>query len=163
MLDVVWWILIIGFFILSFIGLIFPIIPSVLMIWGGFLVYHFGMNNDTLSFYFWIPMVFLTILLLVADIIVNSHFVKRFGGSKWGERFAAIAVVIGSFIMPPFGIIIIPFITVFIVEFIQKKSIEKSFKAAFGSFLGFFGSTLAKVFVQAIMIIWFFFDVLINL
>ncbi|QHS22459.1 DUF456 family protein [Virgibacillus sp. MSP4-1] len=163
MLDIVLWFVVMGLFVLSFAGLIFPIIPSVLVIWGGFLVYYFGMNNETLSIYFWIPMIFLTIVLLVADIIVNSHYVKKYGGSKWGERSAAIAVIVGSFIIPPFGIMILPFITVFLVEMIQEKSMEKSFKAAFGSLLGFFGSTFAKIIVQFVMIIWFFLDIFINI
>jgi len=88
-------------------------------------------------------------------VIANSYFVKRYGGSKWGERGAAIAVIVGSFIFPPFGIIIIPFITVLIIEMVQKNTFQKAFLAALGSLFGFLGGTIVKVIVQTIMIVWF--------
>jgi uncharacterized protein len=162
MIEVLLWLLIIALFVLSFIGILFPIIPSVLAIWGGFLLYHFVINGDTLSWMFWVVMGILTIVLFVADIVVNSHFVKRFGGSKWGERMAAIAVIIGSFIVPPIGIIVIPFIVVLLTEMIQKKSFPNAIKAAFGSLIGFLGSSFAKVFIQLLMILWFFLDIWVN-
>lgn len=86
MLDVILWILIVVLFIVSFIGVIYPIIPSVLLIWIGFLLYQFGINSDELGWLFWIAVAILTVLLFVADIVANSYFVKKFGGSKWGER-----------------------------------------------------------------------------
>lgn len=101
-------------------------------------------------------MIILTILLIVSDIIANSYFVKRFGGSKWGERIAAIAVIVGSFIIPPFGIIIVPFVSVFVVELIQRKTVGDAWKASLGSLLGFLGGAVAKVVIQIVMIVWFF-------
>ncbi|WP_102027409.1 DUF456 domain-containing protein [Salirhabdus sp. Marseille-P4669] len=162
MVDILLWILILGLFIFSFVGILFPIIPSVLVLWGGFLIYHFAINEETLSLFFWIPMIIFTVMLFIADIFVNSHYVKKFGGSKWGERMAAVAVIVGSFVLPPFGILIIPFIVVFITEMIQQKSPVASLKAAFGSLIGFLGSSIAKIIIQLIMIIWFFLDVWIN-
>ncbi|SHG09058.1 DUF456 domain-containing protein [Ornithinibacillus halophilus] len=155
MLDVIMWIIIIALFILSFVGLLFPIVPSVLVLWVGFLLYHFVLNGDQLNIVFWIAMVFFTIILIVADIVANSYFVKRFGGSKWGERGAAIAVIVGSFVVPPFGIIIVPFIAVLLIEIIQKRTMKESVMASIGSLLGFLGGTFAKIIVQLIMIIWF--------
>ncbi|MFD2044312.1 DUF456 domain-containing protein [Ornithinibacillus salinisoli] len=155
-LDIAIWIVIIILFLLSFIGVIFPLIPSVLVLWVGFLLYHFVINGNELNFVFWTVMFVFTVVLIVADIIANSYFVKKFGGSKWGERGAAIAVIIGSFIYPPFGIIIIPFLAVFVIEMMQKRSSQEAIRASIGSLLGFLGGTFAKIFIQLIMIIWFF-------
>lgn len=156
MLDIVIWILIIAFFVLSFVGIVFPIIPSVLVLWGGFLLYHFVLNPDELTWTFWIAMLVFTAILFVADIIANSYFVKRFGGSKTGERAAAVAVIVGSFITPPFGIIYVPFLVVFAVEMMQKRSSGEALRASIGSLIGFLGGAVAKVVIQLIMIIWFF-------
>src|SRR5690625_409539 len=76
------WIVIIGLFIFSYIGLLYPIIPSVILIWIGFLLYHFLLAGNDLTFVFWIAMGILTILLIISDIIANSYFIIRFGGSK---------------------------------------------------------------------------------
>ncbi|WP_010651811.1 DUF456 domain-containing protein [Oceanobacillus massiliensis] len=156
MLDVIIWIVIVAMFILSFIGILFPIVPSVLVLWVGFLLYQFVLDGNELNTLFWIIMVLFTILLIAADLIANSYFVKKYGGSKWGERGAAIAVILGSFITPPFGIIYVPFIVVFIIEMIQKRTAGEALRASFGSLLGFLGGTFAKIAIQAVMIIWFF-------
>lgn len=155
MVDILIWIVIIALFILSFVGIIFPLIPSSLVIWVGFLLYHFIINENKLTSIFWIMMGILTVILIVADIIVNSYFVKRFGGSKWGERGAGFAVIIGSFIIPPFGILILPPITVLAIEILQKRTIGEAIRAAIGSFIGFLSGTFAKIMIQLVMIIWF--------
>lgn len=155
-MDILWWILIIACFVLAFAGIIFPIIPSVLVIWIGFFIYQFGLTSENIGWIFWIAMTIWTIILIFADIIANSYFVKRFGGSKNGERLAAVGVIAGSFIIPPFGIILVPFLLVIITELIQKKSTQEAFRAAFGSLIGFLSGTFAKIMIQLIMIIWFF-------
>ncbi|WP_407271695.1 DUF456 domain-containing protein [Radiobacillus sp. PE A8.2] len=155
MVDILFWLLIIVCFVLSFIGIIYPIIPSPLVLWVGFLVYFFFVNGDNLSWVFWSAMVILTVALIVCDIIANSYFVKKYGGSKWGERIAAIAVIVGSFIIPPFGIIVVPFVAVLVAELVQKRSMKEAFRASIGSLLGFLGGAFAKVIIQLFMIIWF--------
>lgn len=44
-MTVVLWVLIILAFILAFVGLIKPIIPSLLMLWVGFLIYKIGFHD----------------------------------------------------------------------------------------------------------------------
>ncbi|WP_068676197.1 DUF456 domain-containing protein [Oceanobacillus sp. Castelsardo] len=156
MLDWIIWIVIVLLFILSFVGIIYPIIPSVIVIWVGFLLYQFIINPDELTIVFWTIMIIFTLFLFLADILANSYFVKKYGGSKWGERGAAVAVIIGSFIIPPFGIIIVPFFTVFVIELLLKRPPQEAIKASVGSLLGFLGGSIAKVMIQLIMIIWFF-------
>lgn len=156
MLHFVVWIIIIALFIISFVGLLYPIIPSVLVIWIGFLLYHFMIDSGELHLVFWIAMSVFTVILIGADIIANSYFVKKYGGSKWGERGAAVGVLVGSFIIPPFGILVVPFVAVFIIEMIQKRTAQMALRASFGSLIGFLGGVLAKVIIQVVMIIWFF-------
>src|SRR5690625_2211836 len=120
MTDILLWIVIILLFIASYIGLIYPIIPSSLFIWISFLMYHFLIDSTNLGWFFWSAMVGLTAILLFADVIANSFFVKRYGGSKWGERGAAIAVIVGLFIMPPFGIIFFLFISVLVFDIVYR-------------------------------------------
>ncbi|GGF12666.1 membrane protein [Halobacillus andaensis] len=161
-MDFILWIVIVLLFLASFASLIFPIIPGPLVLWLGFLAYHFFINNAGLSLIFWIAMILLTILLIVSDIIANSYFVKKYGGSKWGERAAAVGVIAGSFIIPPFGIILVPFVIVLIVELLQKRSAEEAGKAALGSLFGFLSGSVAKVLIQLFMIAWFLVEVWIS-
>ncbi|PTH54216.1 DUF456 domain-containing protein, partial [Staphylococcus arlettae] len=79
-MTLILWLLIIASFVLAFIGLIKPIIPSVLVLWVGFLIYQFGFHNGNLSWVFYVSMVLLTIFILLADFIMNQYFVNKFGG-----------------------------------------------------------------------------------
>jgi len=155
------WIFISALFIFSFVGLIYPVIPSVLLLWIGFGLYYFLINPNEISLFFWLSMLGLTILLFIVDFIANSHFVKKSGGSKLGERVALITTIIGSFIIPPFGIIVIPFISVFIAEYTQKKNVKDALKVAVATIIGFLSSTVAKGLIQMAMIIWFILEVII--
>lgn len=155
-MDILWWIITILLFVLSFVGIVYPIIPSVLAIWGGFAVYHFLINPNELSVWFWISMAILSIVLIAADLIANSYFVKKYGGSKTAERIAAVATIVGSFIFPPFGIILVPFVAVIVTEFIIHKDTKKALKVALATIIGFLGGSIAKIVIQFIMIIWFF-------
>lgn len=154
------WLVIIVLFLLSFIGLVYPVIPSVLLIWAGIFCYHFGINREELTWILFFILGGLTILLFLADYLANYHFVDKAGGSKWGKNMAAIGLIIGSFVLPPLGVIIIPFILVFITEFVQTKTVKKSLKVSFSTLFAFLGSTFAKGVIQLIMISVFIIDVI---
>ena len=154
------WLLIIIMFVIAFIGLIKQIIPSVLFLWIGYFIYHFAIDSSKLSWVFWTVMILFTVFMILSDIIMNSYFVKKFGGSKLGETMAAVGVIIGCFVFPPFGIIIVPFILVFVSEIIQKSDISAALNASIGSLLGFLTSTIAKALIMIVMVIWFFIDII---
>ena len=160
-MEFLWWGLTILLFVLSFAGIIYPIIPSVLALWGGFAVYQFLINPIELSVWFWISMAILSVILIAADIIANSYFVKKYGGSKMSETIAAIATIVGSFIFPPFGIILIPFLAVLVTEFIRQKDIKKALKIGCATIIGFLGGSAAKVLIQLLMIAWFVIAVIV--
>ncbi len=154
-MEILWWGITILLFVLSFVGIIYPLIPSIVCIWGGFIVYQFLINPTELSLWFWISMVILSAVLIGADIIANSYFVKKYGGSKASERLTAIATIVGSFIFPPFGIILVPFLTVLVTELILHKDIKKALKIGLATIIGFLGSSIAKILIQLLMIVWF--------
>ena len=89
-MNVLLWFLILILFVLSFVALFYPVLPSVTAVWAGFLIYHFLLNSTELTTFFWVSMIALTLILTLADILASSLSVKRFGGSKLGERVAAI-------------------------------------------------------------------------
>lgn len=158
-MDFILWLIVLLLFGLSFVALIYPVLPSVTAVWAGFLIYHFFINSGELTTFFWIVMVILTIILTLADIFASSLSVKKYGGSSVGEKGAALSVIVGSFIFPPFGIIILPFIVVLILEMRQGRSIQESLRASMGSVAGFLTGQIAEATIQLAMIIWFFFTI----
>ncbi|OIK11020.1 hypothetical protein BIV60_18885 [Bacillus sp. MUM 116] len=159
-MTIIFWVIIIVVFIFSFVGLVYPIIPSVLLIWGGVMLYQFGINSHELSWVSWTMLILLTILLFLADYLANLHFVDKAGGSKWGMRAATIGLIVGSFVIPPFGVIIVPFVLVLITELVQKKTLQDSLKVAVATLIAFLSGTFAKAVIQLIMIVVFVLDVI---
>lgn len=104
---------------------------------GRFLIYQFGFHNGNLSWVFYVSMILFTVFILVADFIMNKYFVNKFGGSKLSELVALVGVIVGCFVFPPFGIIIVPFVAVLVVEMIQEPNLTKALKASFGSVVAF--------------------------
>lgn len=86
---------------------------------------------------------------------------KKYGGSKWGEWAGIIGVIVGAFVIPPFGVILVPFALVLIVELIVFRNMNNALKIAFASFLAFLSGTLAKAFIQTVLIVWFLLDVFV--
>ena len=156
------WLLIVLSFIVAFVALVVPAIPGILFMWIGFLIYHFGINNDALSWFFWIGMLTFTVIILISDYVLGGYFVKRYGGTKPGEITAAIGILVGSFILPPFGIIIVPFVAVLIIEFIMVKDLNQAFKSSIGSIFGFLTSSVAKFMILILMILWFSIDIALG-
>lgn len=157
-MDILAWILIIAFFVIAFIGLIYPIIPSVIFILGGFVVYGFFYSFGDLPWWFWLIEVLLVVLLFGADTVSNLVGVKKFGGSKAGMWGSTIGLLVGPFVIPFLGILIGPFLGAVIAELlVARTSWEQALKAGVGSLVGFLTSIVTKGIVQALMIILFFF------
>lgn len=156
-METLLWIIVIVLFALSFIGLLVPVIPSSIALWLGFIVYHFFINETELTVIFWLIMIVLTAILIVSDLIANRYFVNKFGGSKKGEYAAMVGLIFGVFVWPPIGIIILPFVTVLIVELSQQRTGKEAFYSAIGSLIGFLSGMAIKVIIQLIMIFIFIF------
>ncbi|MDM5188292.1 DUF456 family protein [Bacillus sp. DX4.1] len=146
---------IIACFIISFIAFIYPIIPGIFALWAGYLIYHFGINGAELTTTFWIIQIIFTAIIFLADFIANSYFLKKYGSTKWGERVGMVSIIVGSFFFPPFGLIIIPFLSVFVTELMHKKTPKEAFMVGIATVVGFLSSTVAKAILQIIMIIIF--------
>lgn len=159
-MSIMIWTIIAICFISSFVGLIQPIIPSVVMIWLGFLLYQWFIPGGDLSVLFWVGMTFITVVLVITDIISQRYFLKKSGGTSLSEKLGFVALIIGSFIIPPFGLIIIPFFVVLITEYLQHKEGKKALIVSLASVASFLASTVSKFIIQLIMIIIFFVSII---
>src|SRR5699024_5595229 len=155
------WVLIALLFILSFIGNVFPIFAGALLLCFGFLTYHFFINLNDLSLFSWITVGLFIWDLLGLEFYLNLYFVEQFGGSKWSKWGALIGMVLGIFIYPSFGILLVPLVIVFIIEVSLQASFKKGSLAALGTLAGFLSGAIAKVLLQVFMIVIFFIFIII--
>lgn len=160
-MEILFWAIIIVLFIISFVGLVYPIIPSVLFIIGGIAAYGLFFSFEPFDWLFWVIQALFVLLLFGADYISNLIGVKKFGGSKAGIWGSTIGLLIGPFIIPVVGIILGPFIGAVLAELlVHRKGVGEALKIGFGSVIGFITGALAKLIIQAFMIIYFLFAVL---
>ncbi|WP_153733185.1 DUF456 domain-containing protein [Sporosarcina obsidiansis] len=140
-------------FAVAFIGLVYPIIPSVLFIAAGFLLYGFIVSFEELTWLFWVIEGLFVILLFGADTIANWVGVKRFGGSKAGMWGSTIGLLIGPFVIPVAGIIVGPFLGAILAELlITRSGVQQAVKTGIGSLVGFLTSVVSKGLIMGIMI-----------
>jgi len=159
-MDYIYWGIIILLFLVAFIGLIYPVIPSVVFLFGGFLMYGVFFSFDSFNWLFWTIQVLFFILLLIADYAANIIGVKKYGGSKAGVWGSTIGLLIGPFVIPVVGILIGPFLGAMVAELIvHKRNIKESIQIGFGSVVGFVSSVITKGIIQVLMLLYFFFVV----
>lgn len=155
-MDILSWILVITSFIIAFVGLIYPVIPSVLFIFLGFIIHGLFHGFSELPWWFWVSEILFTILLFGADTLANAFGVKRFGGSEAGIWGSTIGLLVGPFVIPFAGILIGPFLGAVIAELLfSKSSLKLSLKIGVGSLVGFLTSVVTKGIVQIVMIVLF--------
>lgn len=145
------------FFLVGLAGTILPVLPGAPLILIGMVVYGLFAGFEHLSPYFFIGQSIATALTLVVDYAAGIWGVSRYGGSKAAVWGGAIGLLIGPFIfLGPLGIILGPFLGAFLGEMLVSQKTVQALRVGFGSLLGLIGSTLIKLFIEIVMIIWFF-------
>jgi len=153
MSDYILLILSIILMILGIIGCLVPVLPGPPLSYLGLILLHFTKFAD-FSSAFLIVMAAIAVVVTILDYIVPVWGTKKFGGSKYGTRGAAVGLVIGLFLGPP-GIIIGPFIGAVAGELIFKDDMKYAIKAGFGSLLGFLTGIGLKLAASFIMTFYF--------
>lgn len=156
-MEIVYWSIIIILIVLSFVGLVYPILPSVVFLVGSFIMYGVFFSFEPFSWLFWTVQILFVALLFGADYMANMIGVKKFGGTKAGIWGSTIGLLIGPFIIPVIGILIGPFLGAVIGEWVVHRSnLKSAVKVGIGSVVGFVSSVLTKGLIQIVMAIYFF-------
>ncbi|ARD46792.1 DUF456 domain-containing protein [Sporosarcina sp. P33] len=150
------WTVAIIMFAIAYAGLIYPVIPSVVFIAAGFLLYGVIVSFEELTWLFWIIQLLFVLLLFGADTAANLIGVKRFGGSKAGMWGSTVGLLAGPFVIPVFGILIGPFLGAVIAELIfTRPGVKQAFRSGIGSVVGFLTSVAVKGIIMGVMIVIF--------
>jgi uncharacterized protein YqgC (DUF456 family) len=153
-MDIFLLILGIIFMVVGILGCILPVIPGPPLSFVGILFLHFtDFANYTTTFLVFFAV--LAVIVTILDYFVPIWGTKRFGGSKYGSWGATIGVILGLFLFPPIGIILLPFVGAVIGESIKGSEFKSSLRAGAGSFLGFLMGTGLKLITSLIMAFYF--------
>jgi uncharacterized protein YqgC (DUF456 family) len=153
MSDYVLLILAVILMVIGIIGCLVPVLPGPPISYLGLILLHitrFGQFSTNVL----ISLAIVTIVVTIIDYVVPLWGTKKFGGSKYGIRGAAVGLVIGLF-LGPVGIIIGPFIGAIVGELIFKDDIGYALKAGLGSLLGFLTGVGLKLAASFVMTFFF--------
>jgi hypothetical protein len=153
MSDYILLILGIIFIVIGIIGCLVPVLPGPPLSFLGLIFLHltrFGQFTTPAL----ITLGAIALIVTLLDYIVPVWGTRRFGGSKYGTRGAAVGLIIGFF-LGPLGIILGPLIGAFVGEMIFKDDLNYAFKAGFGSLLGFLTGIGLKLAASFVMTFYF--------
>lgn len=131
------------------VGSIVPGLPGPPISWLGLLLAGFTPWVET-SPTLLIVTGAVAVVITVLDYIVPSLATKRFGGSKygiWGCNIGLVLSIVGLPFGPTglIGIVFWPFIGALVGEYVKQQDWKRSFRAAFGAFVGFLTGTFLKL------------------
>ena len=143
-------------FILGLLGTVLPILPGAILIYGGMFLYGLMTQFSTLDANFFLIQALILVFILAIDFLASAAGTRHFQGSRQAVWGAVIGTVLGMLIFGPLGIIIGPFVGAIIAEFLYHPNLNQAIRVGFGTLIGFVGSTILKLGVEIIMIIYFF-------
>ena len=138
-------------------GLIVPMFPGTVVIWGTALVYGFVSRYTTLGI---VIMVLITILMITSSVIDNV--LMGVGARKKGASWVTIGVALvagiaGTIIFPPFGGLIAAPLAVLLLEYLRIRDLKKAWQALIGMVQGLGISFLVRFGIGMVMIVlWWF-------
>ena len=148
------------FFTVGVLGTVLPALPGATLIWLGMLVYGFFVKFQNLPWTFYAGQGLAVLLIFLVDYLAGIWGVRRYGGSREAVWGSVLGGLLGVLLLGPFGLIFGPFIGAVAGELYRRSPLDKAFKVGFGTIIGFFGGTILKLVVEAVMITWFFITIL---
>lgn len=139
-------------------GTILPILPGLILCFGGVLLYKFTSNPEFSIFYI-IIFGILTILSGILNYTIPLKTTKKYGGSRSGKIGGFLGTIIGLF-FPPVGFIIGMLLGVFLGELIHDRNDKKrALNATKGAFIGFIYGTGFNILVGLAMFLVILIDI----
>lgn len=147
--------------LVGFLGLVFPILPGLTIIWLAALVY------GVVTGFTWVSGVLfgvMTVFMLVGNVLDN--FIMGASARQQGASWIAIAIalvlaVAGSLAFPPFGGLIAALLGLFIYEFFRLRDWRKAFDSVKGMASGCGWSAVARAALGLLMIgLWLIWAIL---
>ena len=135
--------------LIGFLGCILPGLPGTPIAYAALWI---AQATDRVDFSWQLLLIWgiVTIVVSALDYIVPAWGTKRFGGTKWGVWGSTIGVIVGLF-FGAVGVIVGPLLGAILGELLGGKDTRAALKAGWGSFVGIFFGTVAKLICCGLM------------
>lgn len=140
---------------IAFVGCFVPVLPGPPIAYAVLLIAQLG-PNAPFSLQFMIIMAVIVGCITIIDYMIPAFGAKKWGGSRYGIIGAILGVLLGIFILPPFGFIIFPFVGAIAGELLNGTKSDRALRAALGTLVGLLFGSLLKFSVTLIIAYYFF-------
>lgn len=158
-MDIFLIIMVLILFAVEIAAIFLPVLPDSVFFWAAVILFRIIKTDISYSPYFWTGAILITVLIFFADYLANAYFIKKRGGNNKTIFAAVVGMLFGTIFLGPLGLIIAPFILIFVTEYWQSRNKENSFKLALGSIFAFLTSTAVRLSMQLLLMIWFFIEI----
>lgn len=144
------------FMLVGLLGTFLPFFPGLMVIWGSALGYGIVVGFNTIGI---IVMVLITLLMLfgsLADNILLGAGAHK-GGAAWWVILIGMGIgFVATIIFPPFGGVVATPLSIFLIEYLRVKDVNKAVVSVKGAAVGWGVSYIARIVSAFVMIvIWF--------
>jgi len=129
--------LVAGIMLIGLIGVFVPVLPDVILIWLGGLVYGILSGWGTIGAWLFTAMTLLGAVGVLSEILASSVGARVGGASLWGILGGLGLGLVGLIVLPPFGAIIGLLLGTFLVEAWRLKDLRQAAKGTFGMGVGY--------------------------
>lgn len=145
--------------ILAFVGLVgcvLPFIPGPPVSFLALIILSFAKNWEPFSSTFLIVMAVLTILVTLMDYVIPAVGAKKYGASELGAWGSIIGMVIGLFLLPPWGMFIGAFVGALAGEILAGKKGREVLRSGWGVVVGSIAGIGFKLAFCGVMLFFYF-------
>jgi uncharacterized protein YqgC (DUF456 family) len=112
----------------GFIGCIFPVIPGPPLSYLALIIISYARDWEPFSLSFLIAMAILTIIIMIVEYLLPIIGASRYGASKISIYLSITGMILGIFILPPWGIFLGAFLGGFAGEILEGKKGKDALK-----------------------------------
>lgn len=137
-------------------GMVIPIFPGGFVIWLATLLYGLFNGFAGSGLVFFIVITTLMIAGIIIDDVLMAASARKHGASWWSLFFAFVGGVVGTFLLPPFGGLLLAPGLLYVTEYMRKSDGKKAWRVTQGLLTGWGWSFVARFGLGLLMIcVWF--------
>ena len=133
-------------------GLVVPIFPGIVVIWGAALVYGLVQGFGSLGGWIFAGLTVLMLLGVTVDNIAMGAGARKGGATWWSIALAMIAALAGTYFFPPAGGLVLAPLALLVAEYLHQRDLHQAWEAAKGYLIGCGWAFVARFSLGVIMI-----------
>lgn len=143
-------------------GAVLPGLPGTPLIFAAALGHKLWFGAAAPHWIVIIGLGLLAALSLGLDFLATTYGAKRLGATWRGVVGAGLGAILGIFVFPPFGLVLLPLLGAALAEMMGGREWREAGKAGLGAAIGMLAGTLGKIGCSLAMIALWVFTLLMN-